>query len=329
MLLTQEQIKAIYDEAKGQLHKADPLPILQALNLNVIQVNPASYKLTLRNENHASAFISFKNNRWIFKDFGSGENGTIENIVMLVNRINYKDALTYCLSTLNQHEPIIQNSSTYPNLLQATYVYKSKVIRVSEPLAPSILTYLKSRNIIKVPPEFKAIEGVYYNKNNEPKKVFGVGILNDSEGGDIHFLKQVGSLKTMNLGAKDISFFKRENTSKIAIFESKMDYAAAYQSLDFIDVNVLVANSTSNIHKVLKLLQESSYNIITIFQQNDPQGRNFAHEIVKQANIKSFMYVQYNDDEEGLDVNDLLIKSTNIQERVTSHVYRRKSQHKK
>jgi len=36
MLLTQKQINAIYDEAKGQLHKTDPLPILQALNLNVI-----------------------------------------------------------------------------------------------------------------------------------------------------------------------------------------------------------------------------------------------------------------------------------------------------
>ncbi len=326
MLLTQEQIKKIYDDAKHQLHTADPLPILESMKLNIVQVNATSYKLNLRDEKHASAFITLLNGKWIYKDFGSGENGTIENIVMIANRRSYKDALTYCLSVLNKNEPIAQNSLTYANLPQVKYANKSKVLQVKEPYDyTSILTYLKSRKIIKIPLEFKAIEGVYYNKNNEPKKVFGVGVLNDSGGADIHFLKKLFNLKTMNLGAKDISFFKRKNAFKIAIFESKMDYAAAYQSINFNDCDILIANSTSNLHKVVKLLKEASYNTITIFQQNDLQGRKFAREIVKQANIKNFEYVQYKEHEEGLDVNDLLLKDVNIQERITSFVCKKQS----
>ena len=83
MLLTQEQIKQIYDDAKVQLHAADPLPILESLSLNIVQVNATSYKLNLRDEKHASAFITLLNGKWIYKDFGSGENGTIENIDLL------------------------------------------------------------------------------------------------------------------------------------------------------------------------------------------------------------------------------------------------------
>lgn len=319
MLLTQEQIKKIYDDAKVQLHTADPLPILESLNLKVVQVNVTSYKLNLRDEKHASAFISLLNGKWIYKDFGNGDNGTIENIVMITNRKNYKDALTYCLSVLNKNEPIARNSLTYANLPQVTHTNKSKVTQVNELYNyTSVLTYLKYRKIIKIPPEFKAVEGVYYNKSNEPKKVFGVGVLNDSGGADIHFLKKLFNLKTMNLGAKDISFFKRKNASKLAIFESKMDYGASLQHIDFSDSDILIANSTSNLHKVVELLKETSYNTITIFQQNDLQGRKFAHEIVKQANIKSFDYIHYKDDEEDLDINDLLLKDVNIQERITS-----------
>ena len=181
-----------------------------------------------------------------------------------------------------------------------------------------IVSYLASRGILKIPCYIKAIEGVYYNKNNEPKKVFGVGVLNNSNGADIHFLYKLGDLKTINLWAKDVSLFKNTGSHKLAIFESKMDYAAAYQNLDFSDSDILIANSTSNLNKVVKLLKEASYINVNIFQQNDPQGRSFAHEIVIQANLTSFNYIKYEAHEEGFDINDLLQKGVHIQDRVIS-----------
>ncbi|NBL00948.1 MAG: hypothetical protein EOM50_23720 [Erysipelotrichia bacterium] len=132
MLLTSHEIKKIYDDTRNQLHSTDPYPILESLNLNVVQVNATSYKLNLRDERHASAFISLINKKWVYKDFGDNSSGTIENIVMLVLRRCYKDALTYCLSVLNKNEPIARNSLTYTNLPQVTHTHKSKVTQFNE-----------------------------------------------------------------------------------------------------------------------------------------------------------------------------------------------------
>ena len=321
MLLTSHEIKKIYDDTRNQLHSADPYPILESLNLNVVQVNATSYKLNLRDERHASAFISLINKKWVYKDFGDNSSGTIENIVMLVLRRCYKDALTYCLSVLNKNEPIARNSSSYTNLSQVKHTNKSKVLQVKEPSDyTSVLTYLKSRKITKIPPEFRAIEGVYYNKNNEPKKVFGVGILNDTGGADIHFLKKIGNLKTMNLGAKDISFYTCESASKLAIFESKMDYAAAYQQIDFSASHILIANSTSNVHKVINKIHELNLELdITIFQQNDSQGCEFALQIAQKTNLSRFDYIKYFDGENGLDINDLLLINIKLQDRLQTY----------
>ena len=336
MLLTPHQIKQIYDNARDQLHSADPLPILESLNLNIVQVNPISYKLNLRDERHASAFISLINKKWVYKDFGNNSSGTIENIVMLVLRHCYKDALTYCLSVLNKNEPIARNSSSYTNLSQVKHTNKSKVLQVREPSDyTSVLTYLKSRKITKIPPEFRAIEGVYYNKNNEPKKVFGVGILNDTGGADIHFLKKIGNLKTMNLGAKDISFYTCESASKLAIFESKMDYAAAHQQIDFSTSHILIANSTSSVHKVINKIHELNLELdITFFQQNDSQGCEFARQIVQKTHLSRFNYVKYLDLEYGLDINDLILKNIKIEDRlkmynqiITYDKYLKKNRH--
>lgn len=308
--------------AKDQLHVIDPEPILKALNISYITVNPTSYKLNLRGERQASAFITFLNGKWQFKDFGSNDGGTIENIVMLTKKQNYKNALSYCLTYFNLDHKLNQENS-YLDFIQEPMIQKStiksKVLYVREPYQNSdAVTYLKERGILKIPPQFKLINGEYY-KNNEAKKVFGIGILNQSDGADIHFLKQVGNLKTMNLGNKNISFFKNKNTDKVAIFESKMDYAAAYQHVDLTSSNIIIANSTSNLHKVTALLKEYSFQVATFFQQNDQQGRNFARKIVQEANLLKFNYIQYQPDEECQDINDLLLNNQNIQDRITSY----------
>lgn len=70
------------------------------------------------------------------------------------------------------------------------------------------------------------------------------------DGADIHFLKRVGDLKSMSFGNKDISLFLNENSKKVAVFESKMDYGARYQQIDLSQVNVIIANTNDNAHKM-------------------------------------------------------------------------------
>ncbi|MDY0264858.1 MAG: toprim domain-containing protein, partial [Sulfurospirillum cavolei] len=299
-----------------------------------------SYKLKVRPENHASAYITIRQGVWKFKDFGTNKNGTIENVVMEATGRDYKSALQFCLDTLhirNRLKEAIHHNKMDHSLSQeeqeriqamkAQNSQREKSLPVSRVLdtkeissyAPAV-EYLSSRGIHKIPPQFKLINGEYYTKDGEAKKAFGVGILTQGNGADIHFLKRIGDLKTMSFGNKDISLFLNENSKKIAVFESKMDYAAAYQQIDLSHINVIIANTTSNAHKIAEFLKEKEYEQITFFNQNDHAGIEFLNTIVQEANIEQYSSLQYQEDEKDKDVNDLVLIDQNILERMHSRV---------
>ncbi|MDD2384577.1 MAG: toprim domain-containing protein [Sulfurospirillaceae bacterium] len=332
MQLSYDQIKALQKQTADELHVNDPTPILQALNLDFKPVGNDSYKLKVRPENHASAYITIRQGVWKFKDFGTNKNGTIENVVMEATGRDYKSALQFCLDTLNirnrLEEAIHHNKMDYSlsqeeqehiQAMKEQNSQREKSLPVSRVLdtkeissyAPAV-EYLVSRGIHKIPPQFKLINGEYYTKEGVAKKAFGVGILTQGNGADIHFLKRIGDLKSMSFGNKDISLFLNENSKKVAVFESKMDYAAAYQQIDLSQVNVVIANTTSNAHKIAEFLKEKEYEHITFFNQNDQAGIEFFNTIVKEANIQKYSSLQYQEDEQGKDVNDLIFTNHNL-----------------
>lgn len=336
MQLSYDQIKTLQKQTANELHVSDPAPILQALNLDFQPVGNDSYKLKVRPENHASAYITIRQGVWKFKDFGTNKNGTIENVVMEATGRDYKSALQFCLDTLhirNRLEEAIHHNKMDHSLSQEKHEriqamkeqnsQREKSIPISRVLdtkevssyAPAV-EYLASRGIHKIPPQFKLINGEYYTKNGEAKKAFGVGILTQGNGADIHFLKRIGDLKSMSFGNKHISLFLNENSKKVAVFESKMDYAAAYQQIDLSQVNVIIANTTSNAHKIAEFLKEKEYEQITFFNQNDQAGIKFLNTIVQEANIQQYSSIQYQEDEQGMDVNDLVITNNNLFARI-------------
>lgn len=339
MQLSYDQIKALQKQTADELHVSDPAPILQALNLDFQPVGNDSYKLKVRPENHASAYITIRQGMWKFKDFGTNKNGTIENVVMEATGRDYKSALQFCLDTLHirnrLHEAIYQNKIDHSlsqeeqerihtikeqNSQREKSVPVSRVLDIKEisDYTPAV-EYLASRGIHKIPPQFKLINGEYYTKDGEAKKAFGVGILTQGNGADIHFLRRVGDLKSMSFGNKDISLFLNENSKKVAVFESKMDYAAAYQQIDLSQVNVIIANTTSNAHKIAEFLKDKEYEHITFFNQNDHAGIEFLNTIVQEANIQQYSSIQYQEDERGKDVNDLVLENEEIFCRLQSH----------
>jgi len=339
MKLSYDQIKALQKQTADELHVSDPAPILQALNLDFQPVGNDSYKLKVRPENHASAYITIRQQVWRFKDFGTNKNGTIENVVIEATGRDYKSALQFCLDTLhirNRLEEAIYHSKIDHSLSQEEQEHiqamkeqnsqREKSIPVSRVLdtkeissyAPAV-EYLASRGIHKIPPQFKLINGEYYTKEGVAKRAFGVGILTQGNGADIHFLRRIGDLKSMSFGNKNISLFLNENSKKVAIFESKMDYAAAYQQIDLSKVNVIIANTTSNAHKITKFLKEKEYEHITFFNQNDQAGIEFLNTIIQEANIQQFSSIKYTEEEQGKDVNDLLLVDKNLFSIIHSH----------
>ncbi|MEA3523615.1 MAG: hypothetical protein U9R50_11675, partial [Campylobacterota bacterium] len=313
---TDQQIKEFMSQTTQELVIQDPKPILDDIGVWYKELGNNSYQLNVRDENTPSAYISLRHGKWSYKDFGSGNNGNITNVVMDYTGKNYKEALTYSLQTLgvpNRLEEALSSVKQDYSLSQADKerlkaqreankkreqsVPLSKVTKTYEVSTNQLaIDYLASRGISKIPPNFKIINGEYTNKNGEVKRAFGVGILTqDGTGADIHFLKKVGDLKTMSFGEKDISFFKNPNSKKVAIFESKMDYAAAYQQMPLDDVNVIIGNSSGNHKKVADLLRkENLTKEVMFFNQNDLAGYKFVKDVANDIKVDTFKSIAFN-----------------------------------
>lgn len=336
---TDEQVKSFIDRTNEELVIQDPRPVLEDLGIEYKEIGNDSYRMNLRNEKTPSAFISLKNGTWRYKDFGANKNGSIVNVVMDFTNKGYKEALAYSLQTLGVknylNEALERKDETFTltqedrerikaqkeaNMNREASHPISRVTAVYEVATNQLaIDYLAARGIVKIPPHIKIINGEYTLKNGERKKAFGVGVLTkDGTGADIHFLHKIGDLKTMSFGEKDISFFKNPNSNKVAIFESKMDYAAAYQQMPLDNVNIIIANSTSNALKVVELLKKKNLTqSVMMFNQNDLAGYRFIAQIAKEAGLGSFKSINYDVmSEYKTDINDLLLKGEKIADRI-------------
>ena len=334
-VLTQDEFMVLSKRTKDELKLTDPAPILDALGIEYKQ-KATRYEFKARHDEKtasANLYIDAKG-EWKYKDFGNGKNGTIENLIMDTTNATYKEALEYAIAHSQVRDYVkekldeLKGRKIVQRTLNLTFKRKenirksqsqvhSKVVNVKDVsyYQPAI-QYLKSRGIVQIPPQFKIITGEYTNKQGEIKKAFGVGIETlNSNGADIHFLKQIGNLKTMSFGEKDISYFKAQTPTKsVAIFESKMDYAAAYQQIDFSNTAVVIANSTSNANKVANIIK-GNYNSVQFYNQNDQAGLQFVENVIHEAGLSIYKYINYKKEEQNQDINDLLINGVSLKSR--------------
>jgi len=339
---TDQQIKVFISQTNAELVLQDPQHVLQDLGIEYKELGNDSYRMNIRGEKTPSAYISLRQGVWKYKDFGNANNpksGNIVNVVMDYTGKDYKSALNYSLQILgvpnyleqalnskqqdyqlsqadkerikHQKETNAQRESSHP-LSKVTTVYEVSTNQLA-------VDYLASRGIVKTPPQMKVINGEYQTKNGDIKKVFGVGVLTrDGQGADIHFLQKIGDLKTLSLGQSDISFFKNPQSNKVAVFESKICYASAYQQMPLDDVNVIIANSVSNAAKVAELLiSEGLTQTPMIFNQNDAAGYRFVADIMQKAEIPEVKSIGYQVmTEYKKDINDLLLEGVKIADRI-------------
>jgi len=334
--MTETEIANLKRQTTYELMLQDPKLIIIDLGIEYKELNN-SYRMNIRGENTPSAYITLRNGLWKYKDFGSGSNGNIINVVMDATGRGFKDSLNYCLQTLNLRnyldEALNRKSSKIEidrNKIKEKYkeniekqksgqIEKSKITGIYDVETNNLVKdYLRARGIVKIPDSLKVISGEYKNKEGKIKKVFGIGVKTMSGGADIHFLHKIGDLKSFQIGEKDLSFIKEENSKKVAVFESKMDYAAAYQEFNLDRVNVIIANSTTNSRKVANLLKTEELNQeVMFFNQNDLPGYRFVKDVIENAGVKDFKTIKYNTNEYKKDINDLILKDVRLRDRIT------------
>ena len=202
-----------------------------------------------------------------------------------------------------------------------------------------IIDFLNKRGIENIPQNMFVItgqiDGVKADGSEYSFRNTGVGVLTgdmsqpvdlDNVGADIHFLKPVMKkdgtvMKTQSFGNKDITLIPGQIASKdYAIFESKMDYAAATSKLELDDKNIIIANGIGQSNKIVDMLNENGFDKVTFFNQNDTPGERFVSEIAGKADIEKFDFIKYDASQENKqDINDLVKNGVELNSRIVEN----------
>lgn len=150
-------------------------------------------------------------------------------------------------------------------------------------------------------------------------------------GADVHFPPytfkndkgEEVTMKTQSFGLKKNSTLMQNQGERNCVIESKMDYAAAAQQINFKEnnIDIDIANSTSNADIVAKNLVEGNYKKTLFLNQFDIAGVKFLIDIHKHAHnqgltLQKFDYVTYSDNEYKQDINDIIKNGHSIKNRV-------------
>ena len=153
------------------------------------------------------------------------------------------------------------------------------------------------------------VHTVKFSANKTPKKAwYGLGFRNDAGGYELRAKFGDTAFKGV-VGGKDITHIKPRNEShRLHIFEGFPDFLTALHLLpDTIkpkDEHFLILNSASLIERAKAKIQESDYNTLILWTQNDKTGKEVEQfflklpdELAQVKNVGSMAYLyQENED---------------------------------
>ncbi|OCL90575.1 relaxase/mobilization nuclease domain-containing protein [Aliarcobacter thereius] len=354
--ISSNEIENLKQMTLNELKITNPKPVLDALGISYKeQYGRLTFKTHAEKTASSNMYLD-KAGEWKYKNFATGSGGTVENVIMDLTGMPYKEALNYAISSLGtknylderfedvKHENSMlkeEHLEKIKQLKEANINYQkelsseSKVVKIEEIYSTDkeVMDFLSKRGIENIADGFYKITG-QYEVNGKTFYNTGIGVLTNEHnidsnleevGADIHLLKPItlkngNVLKTMSFGNKDITTINNKDTNtKIAIFESKMDYAAAYsQDIEkFENTTSIIANGTGNYFKIVQELEKINVlnKDVVFYNQNDKAGEIFITQIATKSNLEKFSFVKYQDNETGKDINDILKDNVNIEDR--------------
>lgn len=214
------------------------------------------YKSPFRNEQMPSFKVDYKVNLWY--DFGSGEGGSVIDLVMKMKKCSLAQAIT-----------LLEEKADFPFRVKTAFpspaesVERMKLLRTSQFLPLHLANYVRERGI-SADVAAKFLTAVYYRVNG--KEYSALGFKNDAGGYELRNPYFKGCYPP-----KEITTFDRR-TASVYLFEGFMDYLSLLtMQAKQADVSALVLNSVANIDKALPFL--SKHTRINAFLDNDVGGK--------------------------------------------------------
>jgi len=287
-------------QAKNNIHITD---YLQSMSIYPIKQNEikALYKSPFREENKASFEVSKPRNTFI--DWGSGERGTVVDLVMKIHNTNISGALQILENTngnIQNRTPFSFNKQSFkesPGIKEGTISHIKTV---------SLVKYLERRKISKRIWSncSHLFEYSYLNPKNPTsgRKFHNLAWLNDRGGYELNNQTFKSCLKN-----KEITTIPG-NKTELNIFEGFFDYLSAltFFNIDKFHGTTIVLNSVVLVEKHINTIV--SFDIINSYLDNDKAGIQ-AFETINNnckhlVNKSKAIYPNHKD------FNDFLISNT-------------------
>ena len=266
------------------------------------------YKSPFRDERTPSFKVDYNRNLWC--DFGSGEGGSIIDLVMKLNKCPFIEAIEQLKNFSSIPEKEEQQSFSFhrnPEKNNGIILIEEKPVE-----HPGLLEYLQSRKIDLTIAREHCRE-VHYQTGG--REYFAIGFANDAGGYEIRNPSFKGCI-----APKDITHIRQDDRKETCfLFEGFMDYLSLltirqqlnleYPSSNWHD-NIIL-NSTANLQKALPLLAD--YGQTYCFLDNDKAGMTVFRELQKELGYRvrdsSRHYSGYKD------LNEYLCAGTHLKSR--------------
>ena len=263
------------------------------------------YHSPLRADHNASMKVDYNKNLWI--DYGTGEGGTLIDLVMRLEKCTLSEAIRKLeLRATGIHSFSFHGNTSVPAKSESGIIIE----QVQSLTNPALITYLKERKINIDMAKLHCKE-IHYSIDGKP--YFAIGFQNDSNGYELRNRYFKGCT------SKDIT------TSQIGsdtcfVFEGFMD-ALSYLTMkgkSQFPQNTVILNSVANLAKAEKFI--TSHNEVHTFLDNDEAGRQATarlKNVCKSLSDQSGFYTRHKD------LNDYLMCQPPKQEKEQSRGLRR------
>ena len=231
-----------------------------------------------RDENTASISIQEKNQKYLWKDFGTGKGGSWIDLVMTVKSLGYLDAIKF-LNNLENAEIINFQKKTdfsFDRQKEKSNKEKSNIVinEITTVADLNLINYLYSRSISYIPYWLKQINYTVFRRDKTYlNKAIGIG---NSAGG--YAIRNPNT--KMNIGKSSYSLFTTDSKNgPIFAVEGLFDGLTIAEKMKDKDYNLIILNSTENLNnKVIEIL--NNYKFIIIGFDNDAAGINAENKII-------------------------------------------------
>ena len=232
------------------------------------------YHSPLREGDRTPSFVVHRNTNF-WKDFASGQGGSIIDLAMLVDQRPYLDtiqALSAFAPEAKQYAPTIPEMRCAPG--DTAITPRSFSLIKAKPFYGNnqrLADYIRLRHIDPAVAARYGLQEVYY-LNTKGRRCFALGFPNDSGGYEIrnpYFKGTIGNKAITTISAKD--------PSRAAVFEGFMDYLSYRQLHPEYDGMAVILNSTALAVQAVPALRDCSS--VLLLLDNDVAGNEKTAEL--------------------------------------------------